>query len=101
MKQIYSHGEISFIKIDKLPDGLVETNTDVFAKGKTGNSHKFNGGKIYLKNGGQFIVGYFEAKGTKLYHPEHSPKGAELPDGVYEIRRQNEHTPAGLVPVVD
>jgi hypothetical protein len=101
MKKIYSHGEISFITIDKLPEGLEETKTNVFAKGNTGNSHTFEGGKIYLKNNGQFIIGYFEAHNTKLYHDEHSPEGAELPDGVYEIRRQNEYTPEGLVPVID
>lgn len=101
MKKIYSHGEISFVTIDKLPEGLEEAKTNVFAKGKTGNSHTFEGGKIYLKNEGQFVVGYFEAIGTKLYHPEHSQKGAELPDGVYQIKRQNEFTPEGLVPVID
>lgn len=99
--RIYSHGEISFVTIDKLPNGLTEINTNVFAKGKTGNSHTFKGGKIYLKNKGQFIVGYFEAKGTKLYHPEHSPKGAKLPDGVYEIRKQSEWVNGELKQIID
>lgn len=101
MKKIYSHGEISFVTIDKLPEGLEETKTNVFAKGRTGNSHTFKGGKIYLKNNGQFIIGYFEAKNTKLYHDEHSPKGADLPDGVYEIRKQSEFINGELRQVID
>ena len=57
MTKIYSHGEISFVTIDKLPEGLEETKTNVFAKGRTGNSHTFKGGEIYLKNNGQFVIG--------------------------------------------
>ena len=89
--QIREHGEISFIEIDKLPEGLTQTKTNIFAKGHTGNNHTFKGGKIYLKNIDSHVIGYFEAKNTKLYHNEHSPKGeAVLPNGFYEIRKQSE-----------
>jgi hypothetical protein len=99
--QCWGHGEIAFALIDELPKGLVETKTDVFAKGNTGNSHTFKGGKIYLKNEGQYVTGYFHAKNTKLYHPEHSPKGCVLPDGFYEIRRQSEFINGEMRVVVD
>jgi hypothetical protein len=100
-KQIHRHGEVCFIKIEKLPKGLIETKTNVFAKGNTGNSHTFKGGKIYLKNEGQYIIGYFKAKDTKLYHTEHSPNGVELPDGTYEIRKQSEFINGELRQVID
>jgi hypothetical protein len=101
MKKIYSHGEISFLTIDKLPEGLEKSKTDVFAKGRTGNNHTFKGGDIYLKNINEYIFGYFVAKNTKLYHPEHSPKGVELPDGVYEMRRQVEFINGELKQIID
>jgi hypothetical protein len=54
-----------------------------------------------MKKRGDFILGYLEAKDTKLYHAEHSPQGVEIEDGVYEIRKQVEVTPDGMRPVVD
>jgi len=99
--QVWEHGEISFVLIDKLPEGLVESKTDIFAKGNTGNSHTFKGGKIYLKKVDGFVFGYFVAKGTRLYHTEHSPQGCELPDGVYEMRKQNEYINGDLKQVID
>ena len=49
MKKVYAHGEVAFVTIDKLPEGLEENNTDIFAKGNTGNNHTFKGGKFYPK----------------------------------------------------
>lgn len=100
-KQVWEHGEIAFVKIDTLPEGLTESDTNVFAKGNTGNSHTFKGGKMYLKKVNDFVFGYFVAKNTKLYHTEHSPNGCELPDGVYEMRKQNEYINGDLRQVVD
>ena len=99
--EAYRHGEICFVKVDSIPEGLEPTKTNIFAKGKTGNSHTFKGGEIYLQNEGMYIIGYLKAKNTKLYHSEHSPEGAKIPDGNYQLRRQVEHTPEGLKPVID
>lgn len=99
--QIYRHGEIGFIKVSKIPK-LTESKTNIFATGSHGNNHSFKGGKLFLleKPEGQ-VIGYFSAKDTKLFHPEHSPNGCALPNGKYEIRKQNEFTPSGLIPVID
>lgn len=71
-------------------------------KGQTGNSHLFDNGSIFLKEVNQYVFGYFKAKNTTLFHPEHGKDGkAKLPDGLYELRRQVEYTPNGLVPVID
>lgn len=105
-KQVYRHGEIHFVLIDKLPDGIEKEKTNVIMKGSHGHDHSFKGGKLYLKNVDEFVFGYFIAENTILYHPEHGEgKGkllkAKLPNGIYELRRQNEYTPDGLKPVID
>lgn len=97
----YRHGELAFVKTDSVPT-LIETKSNVFAKGSEGNSHSFKGGKMYLlEKPKNYLIGYFTAKSTKLYHPQHSPNGAVLPDGNYQILTAIEHTPAGLKVVID
>lgn len=99
--KITRHGEILFVPIDKKPTGLKKANQKEFLKGSHGNPHSFDNGTLYLKDENEFVFGYFVAKNTKLYHSEHSPKGAKLPDGIYELRRQVEYIADGLRPVVD
>ena len=105
--QLYRHGEIVFEKIDNLPPDLEEKKTNTFAEGKTGNSHTFKGGKLYLKNEDEFIYGYFKAQNTKLFHSEHGEKkegillSVELPNGFYRLRKQNEFINGELRVVVD
>ena len=103
MKQAYRHGEIAFVKVDKLPEGLTEAKNNIFSRGSHRNNHTFKGGKLYLLEEMQgFTMGYLVAESTSLYHEEHSPNGeATLPDGIYELRKQQEFTPEGLVPVID
>ena len=103
MKQkCYRHGEICFLQIKSLPKGLKETKTNLIERGSHGHDHTLTGGKLYLLPELQdYTMGYLKADGTKLYHPEHSPKGCKLPNGIYEIRKQKEFTPEGLIPVVD
>ena len=106
----YRHGEICLIGIKEMPKGLTETKSNVLMVGSHGHDHSFKKGKLYLKDVGTFIVGYFEAvKGTKLYHPEHGGckvlknglKEASVDPGFYEIRKQQENTHTGMQPVVD
>ncbi len=101
MTNIFRHGEIGLVSVNKIPE-IKETKSNTFATGSHGNNHTFKGGKMYLlEKPQQHVIGYFVAKDTKLYHPEHSPKGCELPNGKYEIRKQSEFTPQGLIPVID
>jgi len=105
-KQVWRHGEIHFILINKLPEKLKETKTNTIIRGSHGNPHLFGNGKIYFKSIPPFIIGYFLAKDTILLHAEHGEgkgniKTAKLPNGIYEIRRAAEYTPEGLKPVID
>jgi hypothetical protein len=98
----WRHGEVAFCEIKKLPAKLKQADTKTIVRGSHGNSHSFDNGKLYFKKDGEHIIGYFVAKNTTLFHAEHGKNGeAKLPDGVYEMRKQTEHTPAGLIPVVD
>lgn len=98
----YRHGDICLIQIPKLPTGLKASKTDILIKnGSGGNAHTFLGGVFYPKVEGDFIIGYLKAKGTKIYHVEHSPKGEKIEDGIYEVRHQVESTIDGLKSVID
>lgn len=104
MKQkAYRHGEVLLVKIDKLPEGLVSSKEKIFMVGSHGNNHSIDKGILYFRKESEFAFGYLEAKSTSLLHPEHSPaKGkAKIEDGIYQLIKQQEHTPEGLVPVVD
>ena len=103
------HGDLAFIGIDKLPEGLkLLSDSKVLMQGSGGHDHKYDNGEFYPKKENDFIIGYFVAKETTLYHPDHGEKvdGSELrtakiPDGFYELRRQNEETNDGMKPVLD
>lgn len=100
----WRHGDICFVKVDKLPKGLKESKTNEIVKGSHNNSHSFKGGKFYPKIDGQ-IIGYFKAEETTLLHPDHGVgkgiKRARLPGGIYKVYKQVEFTPQGLIPIID
>lgn len=99
---VWRHGESLFVKIEKPPTSLKETKTKSIIKGSHGHPHTFDNGKIYFVENDTYIIGYFVAKNTTLFHEEHGKSGkAKLLDGIYEIRRSVEHTPEGLIPVLD
>lgn len=101
--QAYRHGEIVLVKVGKLPDDLELSKSKVIMVGSHGNSHIIDHGELYFKKGGDFVFGYLVAKSTTLLHPEHGDKNgrAKIEDGVYKLIKQNEFTPAGLIPILD
>lgn len=107
MVKAIRHGDMALILINKLPDGLTHSKTDVLMRGSHNNAHRFTKGISYQKNEGNFIIGYFEAlKGCKLLHPEHGTgkgkeKEAKIPIGLYQVRKQNEVLANELKQVVD
>jgi hypothetical protein len=105
MTKAFRHGEISFIKISDLPEGLKQEKSKVIMQGSHNNSHSFDNGKLYFKKVYAYVFGYFIAKNTTLFHPDHGKgkglKKSKLPNGIYELRKQQEFTPAGLVPIKD
>lgn len=102
MTKAYRHGDVALVKIESLPEGLEPSKSNVLIQqGSGGNPHSFEGGMFYEKKEGDFLLGYLEAKNTKLFHAEHSPNGGEIEDGIYEVRFQVEHTHEGMKQVID
>ena len=106
--KMYRHGEIGFLQIEKLPEGLTPSETKCIMSGSHGNSHTFDDGVIYLKQIDTYVFWYLVAKNTKLFHPDHGEKVenselrvAYLPDGIYELRKQQEVINLELKPVID
>lgn len=98
MKQIIRHGDICLKQISKLPKGLKETKTTILETGSHGHNHFIDKGKVYFQKVNDYVFGYLVAKNTTLDHEEH---GKVLLNGVFELRKQQEFTPQGLVPVID
>jgi len=101
-KQAYRHGEILLLKISRLPKALKQSDSKIIMVGSHGNNHSIDTGKLYFKEDGT-TFGYLVAKGTKLFHPEHKEDTGycEIKDGVYQLIKQVEFTPDGLIPIVD
>lgn len=102
MQKAYRHGEILLLEVDEIPKEAQKSTSKEFAKGNTGNSHTIDNGELYFTED-LIKYGYIKAENTSLLHSEHSPKvgDAKIPDGNYQLIRQQEHTPAGLIPVID
>ncbi|MCK9578813.1 hypothetical protein M0R01_05020 [bacterium] len=108
MNKPIRHGDLCLQKIDALPEGVTASDTAIMMEGSHGNPHKVKNGIAYFKNVDQYIFGYLVAKkGCVLLHVDHgdrqngSVKEADLPEGIYELRKQFEQTHEGLKPVVD
>lgn len=98
----YRHGEVCLKGVEKLPEGLELSKSNVIMVGSHANSHKIDKGELYFKKEGEYVFGYLVAKNTTLLHPEHGVNGkAKIEDGVYQLIRQVEYTPQGLIPVKD
>ena len=106
MKKIFRHGEIAFIETKEISKKAKLKKTDTLLIGSGQNPHTFKGGKFYELND-DYVFGYFKAENTKLYHKEHGDKKvgglreAELPNGVYELRKGREWINNELKPIVD
>lgn len=99
MTKLVRQGDLVLKKISKLPTKLTEENTKVLMHGSHGHDHFIDKGKVYFKKVDDYVYGYLVTKDTTLDHPEHG--GIKLTDGIYELRKQNEFTVAGLIPVID
>ena len=108
MKKAFRHGEIAFVEVSKLPNGLKKSDSKEIVKGSHSNSHSVSNGDLYFTNENQFVFGYLVAKNTVLLHPEHGEvvkdgklKQGRIPDGIYQLRKQQEFINNELSPVID
>lgn len=105
-KKVAAQGDVMFIKIDKLPDGLrkieAENGKFVVAHSETGHNHsiKYADGITYYANDNDIFIAYLVVDNAKCL-VEHergfdTHESLLLKDGVYKVRRQREYTPEGF-----
>lgn len=106
--KMYRHGEIGLKPINKLPSGLTKSNSKIIVTGSHGNSHSIDNGTLYFRQVNDYVFGYLVAEKTKLLHAEHGvvvsenqPAEAEIPDGIYELYKQQEFINNEMRPVID
>lgn len=104
----YRHGDLCLFEVSELPAGMEKSDEKVLMAGSHGHNHTYDNGDFYPHEDG-LVIGYLvAATNTKLFHPEHGRivKGKELreakiPQGIYQLRRQQEDTHDGMKPVID
>jgi hypothetical protein len=110
-----AQGDVMFIKIDAIPDGVTEAlpepdGNHVITHSETGHHHVMNAARVkrFLPNEGQSggggMVSYIAVKEpTPITHlrPHDTHAPIMFGPGNYEIRRQREYTPQGWRRVED
>ncbi|MFH1226830.1 MAG: hypothetical protein V1701_02865 [Planctomycetota bacterium] len=119
-KKLIRHGDMCLEEIDRLPEGLEKSGSEILMTGSGGNHHTYQNGEFYPKQVDAFVFGYFKSgEGCKLYHEGH---GDKKPDGsfliekvngrelmatiipankIFALRKQQEDTHEGMRPVAD
>lgn len=98
-KQIqYRQGDVMAIGIDNLPKGLKKKGDNVLVHSdSTQHNHELVKGTVYVDKEGKLFADV--PVKTQIVHTEdHGP--IDIPKGVYEIRRQQEHLIGDMVKVV-
>lgn len=88
---MYRQGDLLFIETQEVR-GKKKHGLDILTSSITGHSHSITKGEVYINepswgNRGNFYVVIPEG-GADLVHQEH--KTINLPQGIYEVRRQRE-----------
>lgn len=95
---IARQGDIAAIKIDKLPKGLKKKKDNVLVHSdSTMHDHTLVKGIVYKNKEGKLFADV-PSKTQIVHTADHNP--VDLPKGVYEIRRQVQHSYGDLVQVV-
>jgi len=97
---MHRQGDLLFVKVSEIPQTAEKQTHGIIAEGEvTGHKHQLSPGAqaaLYLAAG----IAYIEAiREAKILHEEH--KEVILPPGQWEVRRQQEYTPAGWRQVED
>ena len=108
-----AQGDVLFIKVEKLPDGLTEQQPKgqelVITHSETGHDHvmvldKKPDPAVRMYNGTNPLMSWIEVnRPTSLDHKRthHTHESIMFQPGIYEIRRQQEQSPEGWRRVAD
>ena len=102
------HGDMALIGVEKLPEGLTASRSNILLTGSGNNPHTVDRGTFYPDQNGQ-VVGYLVADDKcRLFHPDHGQEVTKsdsrevtVPKGIYAVRRQIEDTHEGMRAVED
>lgn len=101
IEKLARQGDILFIRVDAIPEGLKKAKDNIIAHGEvTGHSHKVHGGEgvalLENESGEKWITADEEFSAV---HDEHGP--IKFQKGIYQIRRQREYEPEAPRQVAD
>lgn len=95
---IYRQGDLLFMTLPTLPEGLTIRANNVIAEGEaTGHTHRLQDGRVLEDAQGALFLEAFHA--THIIHQEHHT--INLPAGCYRVIRQREYTPEGIREIYD
>lgn len=100
-----AQGDLLLRRVDSLPEGLEEAKPDksgrhIVAHSETGHHHYLkHDGVAYFRDPKDPMVAYLRigTEGADLVHdrPFDTHETIHVSEGVYQVRRQREHTPDG------
>ena len=98
-----AQGDVLFLRVSKLPKKAVRKSDNIIAHSETGHHHVANGCDAYEMPDDPMVC-YLVAEGSiEIEHRRpwdtHAP--LMLGGGVWQVRRQREHTPEGWRRVED
>lgn len=109
-----AQGDVLFVKVDVIPEGLVEQKPNehgevVVTHSETGHSHvmvldRSPEPAVQMFNGDNPLVSWLKVnRPTSLDHKRdhHTHESIMFQPGMYEVRRQREQTPEGWRQVAD
>lgn len=103
--KIAAQGDVLFVRIDKLPEGLTRETHKTAAHSETGHMHAFDdSASVWLYSTSDQLEAYLEVEEPAVLRHHRvwdTHEEIEFPVGVYKIRRQREHTPDGWRQVMD
>ena len=111
IESIGAQGDVLFRRIDKLPEGAVEEKREqgapiIVTHSETGHHHAIGkAADAHMFTKGDPLVAYLSI-GEPYADVEHlrpwdTHETIRLPPGIFEVRRQREHTPEGWRRVED
>lgn len=97
-QKIYRQGDVLALEVSKLPKGLKKKKDNILVHSdSTQHNHTLVKGTVYQDKKGKLYADV--PSKTQIVHTmDHDP--VNLPKGVYEIRRQQEHLMGDMVKVV-
>lgn len=97
-KYIARQGDVLAIQIEKLPKGLKKKGTNVLVHSdSTMHDHILQKGTVYVDKEGKMYADV-PSKTQIVHTADHDP--IDIPKGIYEIRRQIQHTMGDMTAVV-